>query len=88
MDVLGFSDGPETPRHWRWSMPTEPYLTALRTEYGLEALVAPARTYLERVVQICHWTHGRWQHDGSNHCAQDDPRSILRDAAEGKGFAC
>lgn len=39
-------------------------------------------------VVLCHWVHGRWQHDGGNEPTHSDPVSILREAEEGKRFRC
>ncbi|HMN75273.1 MAG TPA: transglutaminase-like domain-containing protein [Burkholderiaceae bacterium] len=67
-----------------------PYLTRLRSEFGLDGIVSVASGEgdLERVRRVVHWASGLWEHDGGNVPARNDPLSILREAAEGKRFRC
>jgi transglutaminase-like putative cysteine protease len=72
----------------RWSSPSESYLTTLRTQYGLDAVVSGARSDFERVRLVSRWVRGRWEHNGDNVADPGDPLSILQGAARGQRFRC
>jgi hypothetical protein len=73
---------------FKWSAPSEAYLTRLRTEFSLDALVAGAANDTERAEKVCAWVHGLWPHDGSNVPAQSDPIFIIRQAQAGAHYRC
>lgn len=83
-------DETETNEHYsfRWSDPSEPYLTKLRTEFDLENLVEHSLTDLERLQKLSNWVFGLWEHHGSNQPMNSDPISIIREAAQGESFRC
>jgi hypothetical protein len=64
------------------------YRLSMREEFGLEALVADAKSDWEKVLAVLAWVRTRWEHDGSAVAKPDDPISILRSAAEGKRYRC
>jgi transglutaminase-like putative cysteine protease len=73
---------------FKWSTPSDPYLTKLRVDYKLDDVIAGKTNDFEKIQAICHWVHGRWKHDGSNQPEKSDAISILQKAAEGKCFRC
>jgi transglutaminase-like putative cysteine protease len=70
------------------SVASDDYLTRLRTRYALDGLLEGATTDRDKVRAVSAWVHSRWQHDGSNRPAKNDPISILEEAAAGKRFRC
>ena len=77
-----------TPFNFKWSSPDEAYLRRLRDEYNLDAIVTHAADDYEKVKAIRKWARDLWSHDGWNEPSQNDPLTILREAAEGKNFRC
>ena len=64
------------------------YLRQLRQEYALTEVTAAAKTDLERVLAVLHWTHRQWSHNGSNVPSKSDALTILAEVAEGKRYRC
>jgi hypothetical protein len=65
-----------------------PQMAELRERYQLAAVVAEGRTQLEQQLAMLAWVHNRWAHDGWTHASKPDGLTVLREAAEGKRFAC
>jgi tRNA A-37 threonylcarbamoyl transferase component Bud32 len=74
----------------RMFIPTreDPDLTALRTQYDLEKVVAGATDDYEQLQRLVKWAHDRWQHTGDNTPSKPDPLTILAEAAQGRQFRC
>lgn len=86
---LKFTDERVTlPLAFRRSAPDDPYLVRLRTEYGLDGVVAGKRSDYEKVRAVSRWVRSRWEHNGSNMPQKPDPISILEEAKQGKRFRC
>ena len=64
------------------------YLRKLRQSYALDAVTASAKTDLERVLAVLHWTHGQWSHNGSNVPSAPDALTILAEVADGGKYRC
>lgn len=71
-----------------WFEQDNDYLKDLRSKYPLDSLIRQTNTDLEQSVQILHWVHNRWKHDGSNKPQKSDAISILEEAKQGKNFRC
>jgi hypothetical protein len=71
-----------------WSSPDDPYLAQMRSEFGLEQVVAGAVDRFDEVKRLSRWTRTKWEHDGWAEPGKNDPISILREAATGKRFRC
>jgi predicted Ser/Thr protein kinase/transglutaminase-like putative cysteine protease len=69
-------------------LPDDPHLTALRTQYGLDKVVAGTADDYEQLRRLVKWTHDRWQHVGNNTPSKPDPLTILAEAAQGRQFRC
>lgn len=86
---LAFATTPDpAPYHFQRSLPTDPYLLALRDTYQLDKLVAGQPTDLARVQAVCAWVHRQWKHSSYRQPQNWDPASILQEAAQGKSFRC
>ena len=87
--ALEFSAAPDSASpQFRWSSPDEAYLQKLRDEYDLGAVAAHAVNDYEKVKTVRKWVRNLWAHDGWNQPSQNDPLTILREAAEGRNFRC
>jgi transglutaminase-like putative cysteine protease len=87
--LLQFTDEKATlPYTFQRSLPDDPYLTRLRTEYGIDSIVAGKKSEYEKVRAVSKWVRSRWEHNGSNEPQKPDPISILQEAAQGKRFRC
>jgi hypothetical protein len=87
--LLQFTDEKATlPYAFQRSLPDDPYLTRLRTEYGLDSVVAGKKSDYEKVRAVSKWVRSRWEHNGSNEPLKPDPISILQEASQGKRFRC
>jgi hypothetical protein len=64
------------------------YLNLLRSKYPIDSLIKNTKSDTEKALEILHWVHNQWQHDGSNESKKDDAISILEEAKEGKNFRC
>ncbi|GAA4380699.1 hypothetical protein GCM10023186_19480 [Hymenobacter koreensis] len=64
------------------------YLTQLRQQYNLDAVVQGARNDTERAQRLLHWVHKQWDHNGENEPQKRDALSILEEAKQGKQFRC
>jgi hypothetical protein len=76
------------PLPFQRSEPDTPYLTKLRTEYGLSNIVAGKKSDYEKVRAISKWVRSQWEHNGSNMPQKPDALSILEEAKQGKQFRC
>ncbi len=86
---LTFADGASGESYpFRHRLPGDPYLTRLRSEYGLDGVVAGTSDDEGRLRMIRAWVHGRWQHDGWNEPERSDAISLLREAERGARFRC
>lgn len=65
-----------------------PYPLRFRQRYPLDSVVAGATSDLDRVRRLSRWVRTRFDHNGSNAAAVDDPISILDSAATGQRFRC
>ncbi|MCK4529531.1 transglutaminase domain-containing protein [candidate division WOR-3 bacterium] len=68
--------------------PDDPDMVRLRTEYKLEEVVRGTESNYEKLKKIIKWTHGQWEHSGSNRPSRSDPLTILKEASEGERFRC
>ncbi|ALD20507.1 transglutaminase domain-containing protein [Hymenobacter sp. DG25A] len=64
------------------------YLTQLRQQYNLDAVVQGAQNDTERALRLLHWVHQQWDHNGSNQPTKSDAISILEEVKLGKQFRC
>jgi transglutaminase-like putative cysteine protease len=71
-----------------FSPPSNIYLSRLRTDYALDGIQPDKNGDFEHVLAILDWVNRRWDHDGVNTPSQNDPISILQEAATGKQFRC
>ncbi len=80
----------QTVAPFRIVIPTQedPDLTALRTQYDLEKVVAGAADDYEQLQRLVKWAHDRWEHTGDNTPSKSDPLTILAEAAQGRRFRC
>ena len=85
--ALRFTDDVET-HPFRFSVPGEPYLAKLRTQYQLDEVIAGTASDYEKVRAVSRWVRSRWRHNGRNQPRRSDPISILEEAEEGKRFRC
>lgn len=86
--TLHFETSTASPVAFRRSAANNPYLTRLRTQYNLEALIADTRGDMERVKILCTWVHTRWNHVGDAKNQPKDPIGLLEAAATGDNFRC
>ncbi|WP_207431465.1 transglutaminase-like domain-containing protein [Sabulibacter ruber] len=86
--TLRFDSSPQVKPEYLRSTPDNPYLTQLRTTYGLDKLISGKKTYFERVQAVCAWVRKLWEHNGINTPLKNDPITILEEAATGKSFRC
>lgn len=86
--TLRFGTSAALPVAFRRSGPENPYLTRLRTQYNLEALIADSRGDMERVKILCTWVHTRWNHVGDAKNQPTDPIGLLEAASIGDNFRC
>ena len=88
-DLLRFDDSPaSTPLATRCSTASEEYLTKIRTNYGLDGVIAGAASDLDRIQRIVHWVHARTGHTGWPDGQPTDPLGLLDAAAKGASFRC
>jgi len=64
------------------------YLKLLRSEYPIDSLIKDVHTDMDKTLEILHWVHRQWQHNGSNEPRKHDALSILEEVKEGKNFRC
>jgi len=64
------------------------YLTKLRQTYKIDSIINGAINDEERVLNIIHWVHNQWEHNGNNIPKKYDAISILEEAQLGKKFRC
>ena len=67
---------------------TVPYFLRLRNQYPFESNLVDAKDDASRVLNILHWVHNQWKHNGNLAPQKNDAISILEEAKEGKGFPC
>lgn len=60
----------------------------MREEFALESLVIDKTSDIERILSVAEWVRSRWKHNGRSTPKNNDPISILREAATGKTFRC
>jgi len=65
-----------------------PYLDSLRKSFRLDTLVAGVSNEKQKVLNVLHWVHTRWKHNGNNVPDKQDAISILNEAKRGKNFRC
>lgn len=65
-----------------------PYLVQMRELYPIDSCVRNAKDDAVRVLNLLHWVHTRWKHDGNQSPQKGDALSILEEAKTGKGFPC
>ena len=64
------------------------YLKLLRSKYPVDSLIKDAHTDMDKTLEILHWVHRQWRHNGSNEPRKSDAISILEEVKEGKNFRC
>jgi hypothetical protein len=64
------------------------FLTQLRQQYNLDAVVQGAQNDTERALRLLHWVHQQWDHNGSNQPTKNDALTILEEVKLGKQFRC
>jgi Transglutaminase-like superfamily len=64
------------------------YFARLREWFDLDSRNLNAPNELDRARAICASVHGRWTHSNDDEPSQNDPITILREAAKGKRFRC
>ena len=67
---------------------TVSYFIRLRDQYPFESNLVDAKDDASRVLNILHWVHNQWKHNGNLAPQKNDAISILEEAKEGKGFPC
>lgn len=86
---LKWDNGPvKNPYFFFVDGPDDPYMTRLRTEFGIDKMTASAKTDLERVEIVCQWVHDQWPHKGDVPPPRNDPIQILHEARRGATFSC
>lgn len=81
---------PAAPYAFRYETagPRNAYLTQLRRQYNLDAVVQGATNDADRTLRLLHWVHQQWDHNGSNEPVKKDAISILEEVKLGKQFRC
>jgi len=88
-EKLKWDKGPvKTPYYFFVDGPEDPYMTRLRTEFGIDKMTANAKSDLERIEIICQWVHHQWPHKGDVPPPRNDPIQILYEARRGATFSC
>ena len=64
------------------------YLNLLRSKYPIDSLIKDTKTDTKKALNVLHWVHNQWQHNGNNEPQKNDAISILKEAKEGKNFRC
>lgn len=72
----------------QFSPPSNIYLSKLRTDYALDNIQQHKNKDFDHALAILDWVNHLWDHDGINTPSQNDPISILQEAATGKKFRC
>ena len=65
-----------------------PYFLKLKEQYPIDSCIKNAKNDAGRVLNILHWVHTRWKHNGNQAPQKNDAISILEEAKTGKGFPC
>lgn len=65
-----------------------PYFLQLRKQYPIDSCIANTTDDASRVLNLLHWVHQQWKHDGGRSPRKNDAISILEEVKEGKGFPC
>jgi hypothetical protein len=81
-------DKNESPFPLHMDSANNPKLKTLRTEFGIDAVVANARDDYEQLRRIADWTSNRWEHSATQNASNNDPLTILREAKAGGQFIC
>lgn len=85
---LAFENGESGNATLAYGVADEQYASALRTLCGLDKLCEGATSDLERVRRVCAYVHRLWEHDGGGRAKNQDPISIVQEAAKGGRFSC
>ena len=64
------------------------YYNKMKQQFPLDSCINNARDDATRVLNILHWVHLQWKHNGNLAPQKNDAISILEEAKEGKGFPC
>jgi hypothetical protein len=64
------------------------YYEKVRQQYPIDSCIATAKDDATRVLNLMHWTHLQWKHNGGQAPQKNDALSILEEAKTGKGFPC
>ena len=76
------------PARFRFSPPSNIYLTRLRRIHGLDRLIERTTSDLDRVKRICAWVHTQSGERGWKRGLPPDPVGLLEAAAKGTSFRC
>jgi hypothetical protein len=60
----------------------------MRERFPIDSCISGAKDDASRVLNILHWVHLQWKHNGNLAPQKNDAISILEEAKEGKGFPC
>ncbi|HEX5654535.1 MAG TPA: transglutaminase-like domain-containing protein [Chitinophagaceae bacterium] len=64
------------------------YYNKLKQQYPIDSCISNAKDDATRVLNLLHWVHVQWKHNGNLAPQKNDAISILEEAKEGKGFPC
>lgn len=73
---------------YSWDSYNSPAFDTLRTAYGLAEIAGRDSSEFNRMRNILHWVHTRWEHVGDNQCPDADGLKLLRLAEKGERFRC
>lgn len=86
---LDWDEAPRAPEfRLRFDDPAAPELKQLRSEFGIDPVVAGTTDELERLVRLTKWTSEQWAHSPTQMASKADPVTILREAKAGGRFIC
>ncbi len=68
--------------------PKNPRFVEMRREFGIDDVVAGAKTDHDRLRLLTHWVSTRWEHSPYQMASKSDPVTILREALKGGRFIC
>jgi len=89
VEKLVWEKGPAQKRYFFVvDSPSDPPMVQLRETFGLDKLVAKAKSDLERVKIMTAWVHSQWEHKGDVPPPKNDPIMILMAARAGERFSC
>lgn len=86
---LEWDNAPRPPEfRLRFDDPSAPELRQLRSEFGIDPVVAGTTDELEKLVRLTKWTSEQWTHSPTQMASKAEPITILREAKAGGHFIC